>query len=398
MTKKIIISSIVSLLILIIGVTAFIAGFTISKFLTERSLAYNSEEDGFKLLNKTIDIIEDSYVDKVSKKKLFEGAIRGMVESLNDPHSAYLNREDFKNFQEETKGEFFGVGIWVAKENNHILVVSVIEDTPAEKAGIKSNDVIVKVDGKEVKGLSIEAVTARIKGPKGTKVVLSIKRKNVEEELKFKVTRDKIVIPNIKAELLEDQAGYIKINNFNQNTSKETKQEFNRLKKKGAQGIILDLRHNPGGLFEESIDISSIFLRDKVVVSTIDREGNKDVYKSRGKGDEKIPLVVLINKGSASSSEIVAGAIKDNKRGVLVGEKSFGKGSVQSLQPLGKEGAILITIQKYLTPSGKSIHKKGVMPDVEVEMEADSKEDIQLEKAKKILQDLISGKSIKEAA
>jgi carboxyl-terminal processing protease len=291
------------------------------------------------------------------------------------------------------------VGIQITVKDGYPVVVAPLQDTPSQRAGIKSGDVIVKVDGKSVKGVPLDSVVGMIRGEKGTKVVLTIRRKGEKKLLDFELIREKIELANVSSRIVEDGIGYIHLHTFGERTSQDTKKEVEELIKKGVKGLIIDLRNNPGGLLNEAVLTTSLFIEDGVIVKVKSRDGKEEVYKAvhgiHGIGKAyNLPLVVLVNKGSASASEIFAGAIRDNKRGVLVGEKTFGKGSVQNMIPLSNGAGLILTTAKYFTPNGESIHERGITPDVVVKGSNDFREkDPQLEKAIEVLK-----KELKKAA
>ena len=320
-----------------------------------------------KFLGETIEKIKSDYVDDVKNKELVESAIDGMLSSL-DPHSSFLNAESLKKMKIQTKGAFGGLGIEVTMENGFVKVISPIDDTPAYKAGVKAGDYITHLNGKSVVGLNLNEAVNKMRGPVGTKLKITIGRSN-EEPFDLTIKRDVIKISSVNSRLEKD-VGYIRITSFTEQTSKSTKEAIKKLKKgKNLKGYILDLRNNPGGLLEQAVSISDIFLEKGEIVSTRGKDlQNSEMYKAKpGDMIDGLPLVVIINSGSASASEIVAGALQDHKRAILLGTKSFGKGSVQTIIPVKPYGALRMTTAKYFTPSGKSIQKTGIQPDIIVE-------------------------------
>lgn len=312
--------------------------------------------------------IKTDYVEPVSDKKLLQDAIRGMLTGL-DPHSAYLDADEFKELQEGTSGEFGGLGIEVTMENGFVKVVSPIDDTPAQRAGIKAGDLIVKLDEKPVKGMSINDAVKLMRGEPGSSITLLIVREGEEAPLKITLNRDVIKVKSVKSKLVEKNYGYVRISSFQSGTGQGLIDAINELKKenKGVlKGLILDLRNNPGGLLNAAVEVSDAFLQKGLIVYTEGRIKNSEIRFNAGNGDliAGAPLVVLINSGSASASEIVAGALQDQKRAVIMGEKSFGKGSVQTVLPTSSGGAIKLTTARYYTPSGRSIQAEGIEPDV----------------------------------
>ena len=321
-------------------------------------------EDSFKYI---VERIKLSYVEEVDEAKLYEGALKGMLSSL-DPHSAYLTDKEFKEMQIQTKGEFGGLGIVVTKDSNFIKVVSPIDGTPAAKAGILAGDYISEIDGKSTFDMSLTDAVELMRGKVGGRVKIVVLRKNEKEPLDFTLRREVIKIDSVSGELRSDGILYIRISNFIENTYKDMVALINKYKKENINGVILDLRNNPGGLLDQSIKVSEVFLDgDKVVVS-IKGKNNQflEDYKTTNKKAilANIPIVVLVNEGSASASEIVAGALQDYKVAIIMGEKTFGKASVQQLFPLVNGGAIKLTIARYYTPSGRSIQLDGIEPDI----------------------------------
>jgi len=340
------------------------------------------------LLGEAFLIIKEKYVEEKSIKDLIYGAIAGMAHSL-DSYSQFLKPEDYKELLVETEGEFGGLGIQITIKDGLLTIVSPLEDTPAYRAGLEPGDVIVKINGELTKGITLQEAVKKLRGKPGTKVTITVLKDKTKELKDITIVRDIIKIKDIKRALvLENNVGYIKLSEFRENTAKELDKALEKLKKEKIKGLILDLRNNPGGLLISAVEVASRFLpTGKLIVSTKSRHGESLNYKSLPCKVKilDIPMVVLINKGSASGSEIVAAALRENKRAVLLGEKSFGKASVQSVIPLPDGSALRITTAKYYTPSGKSIHQKGVEPDIlvpskKVEAEEDVFERIKKEK------------------
>ena len=320
------------------------------------------------LFSDVLEKINNEYVDKVDQSKVIDAAINGMLQSL-DPHSAYMNPENFKSMGVETKGEFGGLGIEITMEAGFVKVITPIEDSPADKVGVKAGDYIIKINEKQVKGLNIMEAVKLMRGKIGTPINITVRRLEVDEDLKFTIVRDVVKVREVSSSIL-DNVGYLRLRAFNEQSSKQLIKKINNFKKtkKDLNGYILDLRNNPGGLLSQAIKITDLFLDSGEIVSTRGREKNDiKIYTAR-KGDilKGKPLIILINRGSASASEIVSGALKDHKRAILLGEKTFGKGSVQSIIPLKDKGAIRLTIAKYYLPSGTSISQIGVDPDITV--------------------------------
>jgi len=341
------------------------------------SYSINSAEiDIYKkidLFGEVLEKINKEYVDEINQSESMDSAINGLLQSL-DPYSSYMSPEIFQEMQTETSGEFGGLGIEVSMEAGVVKVITPIDDTPASKAGIKAGDYIVKIDNVQVQGKSLSEAVDLMRGLVGTDIELTIRRRGVKKALNLKVTREIIEVQSVKSDLLENNIGYIRLTSFNNNSSDQIKKQIKKLKKnENLKAFILDLRNNPGGLLSQAIKISDFFLQNGEIVSTKSRRKSENRKWFARKGDitEGKPLVVLINYGSASASEIVAGALKDHKRAIVLGENSYGKGSVQSIIPLKNKGAIRLTVSKYYLPSGKSISEVGVRPDIEVNEEGD---------------------------
>ena len=334
--------------------------------------APENEADTYEMLNLFGEVLERakmSYVEDVSDKKLIEAAINGMLVAL-DPHSSYLDGQSFKYMNEQTKGKFGGLGIEVTMEQGLVMVVSPIDDTPAYKAGIKTGDFITHIDGEQVIGMSLNDAVDKMRGKVGTKVKLTIRRIN-QKPFDVKLTREEIKIRSVKSELKSGDVAYIRISSFTEDTDQTIEKSLKKLKKEAKnklKGVVLDVRNNPGGLLDQAVNVSDLFLDKGEIVSTRSRNPEDTVKYTAKDGDiaKGLPMVVLINDGSASASEIVAGALQDHKRAIILGEKSFGKGSVQTIIPLGNHGAMRLTTARYYTPSGRSIQAKGIEPDVEV--------------------------------
>ena len=336
-----------------------------------RDLSANTEETykGLKLFSDVIELVQKNYVDDVDTQKTIEAAIQGMMRSL-DPHSALLPPDALKELQIDTQGEFTGIGIHVTMRNNLVTVISPIEGTPAYRAGVKAGDKIVKVDGTPTEDLR-DAVK-RMRGPKGTTVVITIFRKGEPDPLEFSLVRDVIPIYSVKADLLKPGYGYVWITNFRENTTSDLIEALEAMEQSESalKGLVLDLRDNPGGILNQAINVTDIFLDNGEILSIKGREGqHTKVFKAHANDvNREYPIVVLINGGSASASEIVAGALQDHKRALILGTTSFGKGSVQTVESLRDGYGLKFTIARYYTPSGRSIQAKGVEPDVEVQL------------------------------
>ena len=325
------------------------------------------------LFGEVLEKINKEYVDEINQSESMDSAINGLLQSL-DPYSSYMSPEIFEEMQTETSGEFGGLGIEVSMEAGVVKVITPIDDTPASKAGLKAGDYIVKINDIQVQGKSLSEAVDLMRGPVGSGIELTVRRRGAKKALTFNVVREVIEVQSVKSELLENNIGYLRLTSFNDNSSQQIKKQIKKLKKnKSLNSYILDLRNNPGGLLSQAIKISDFFLENGEIVSTKSRKKSENRKWFAKKGDilDGKTLLVLINYGSASASEIVAGALKDHKRAILVGENSYGKGSVQSIIPLKNKGAIRLTVAKYYLPSGKSISQVGVRPDIEVNEEGD---------------------------
>ena len=362
-------------------------------FTFTNSYSNNKLYEKIDLFGEVIEKIKKDYVDDVNESKMMDSAINGVLQSL-DPYSAYMSPELFNEMQTDTRGEFGGLGIEIGMESGVVKVISPIDDTPAEKAGIKAGDYIVKIGNEQVQGKSLMEAVKLMRGPVGTSIELTIRRKNVKKPLEFKITRKIIEIKSVNSEILGDKKnlGYIRLKSFNENSDKQFLGVVKKFEKDSKiKGYILDLRNNPGGLLTQAINITDFFLDDGEIVSTKGRKASETRKFFARKGDQikGKPIIVLINNGSASASEIFAGALKDHKRAIILGENSYGKGSVQSIIPLRNGGGMRLTISKYYLPSGDSISEVGVTPDIVVEEKGDdfkinSKSDNQLNYALKL--------------
>ena len=339
-------------------------------------IANSSENDIYKkidLFGEVLEKINKEYVDEINQSDSMDSAIDGLLQSL-DPYSSYMSPEIFNEMQTETSGEFGGLGIEVGMESGVVKVISPIDDTPASRAGIKAGDYIVKINDTQVQGKSLSEAVELMRGPVGSGIELTIRRRGEKKALNFTIIREIIEVKSVKADLLEKNIGYVRLTSFNENSGEQIKKEIKNLEKnKNVKAYILDLRNNPGGLLSQAIKISDFFLNNGEIVSTKSRKAseNRKWFAKNGDLINGKTLLVLINYGSASASEIVAGALKDHKRAILLGENSYGKGSVQSIIPLKNNGAIRLTVAKYYLPSGKSISEIGVSPDIEINEETD---------------------------
>ena len=342
----------------------------IFKFLTS-SVVNSTENNIYKkidLFGEVLEKINKEYVDEINQSDSMDSAINGLLQSL-DPYSAYMSPEIFNEMQTETSGEFGGLGIEVGMESGVVKVISPIDDTPASKAGIKAGDFIIKIDDTQVQGKSLSEAVDLMRGPVGSSINLTIRRVGQKKALKFNIVREIIEIKSVRAELLKKDIGYIRLTSFNENSSEQIRDQIKKFEDNhNVTSYILDLRNNPGGLLSQAIRVSDFFLNNGEIVSTKGRKASENRKWFAKKGDliDGKTLLVLINYGSASASEIVAGALKDHKRAIIIGENSYGKGSVQSIIPLKNKGAIRLTVAKYYLPSGKSISEVGVSPDIEI--------------------------------
>lgn len=339
-------------------------------------------ENMLQLEREVEGILQDNYYQPVERDKLENGAMEGMIGSLGDPYSAYYSPDDYAKLEEHTNGEFVGIGVQMEMKDGQLTVLSPIEGSPAIEAGILAGDVIVAVDGDPIAGKSDDETAARLRGEAGSQVVVRMKRG--DQEIDFPLTRRKIEIPIISQKMLEHggrKIGYVSLEQFSLDAGVKLRAAVDGLVADGAQGIILDLRNNGGGLLEESVSVASIFIQNGPIVSVVDRDGNNEEYDARGDANETIPLVVLVNGYTASASEIVSGALKDDHRAKLVGEKTFGKGVVQVLMPLSNGGALKYTSGSYHTPAGIDIDKVGIEPDVPVTDDPATPADEQLDRA-----------------
>tara|TARA_B100001123_G_scaffold419250_1_gene524154 strand:+ start:401 stop:1555 length:1155 start_codon:yes stop_codon:yes gene_type:complete len=323
------------------------------------------------LFSEVLEKIQNEYVEEIDQAEVMDSAINGVLQSL-DPYSAYMNPKIFEESQTETSGEFGGLGIEVTMEAGVVKVITPIDDTPAARAGVKAGDYIVRINGEQVQGKTLMEAVNLMRGPVNTSIKITIRRKGLRKAKIFEITREIIEIKSVVAKVVDNKVGYLRLRAFNENSSNQLIDEISKIEKnKKLVGYILDLRNNPGGLLSQAVKISDFFLNDGEIVSTKGRKSreNRKFFARKGDKIKGKPLIVLINNGSASASEIVAGALQDHKRALLLGEATFGKGSVQSIIPLRNRGAIRLTVSKYYLPSGKSISEIGIVPDIRVEEE-----------------------------
>ena len=348
------------------------------------ALGFN--EQGFSNLMRFITayrFIETKYVNDTDDVKLIDGAIDGMVKSLNDPHSNYLSPKMYKTLMEQTEGSFAGIGVVMGMDNEQkIHIVGIMENSPGQKAGLQEGDEILAVDGVPVTQMAFDEVAAHVRGQAGTDVVLTIMRDNTNQDIT--ITRDNIKLKTVGHKMLDNNIGYIQIVSFSEDTANEFNEAYNDLKNQGMKALLLDLRNNPGGLLTTCVEIAKKLVPKGEIVSIVDKQGNKETYSSSLEAPE-YPLVVLINKNSASASEILSGAIQDTKAGTIIGNTSYGKGSVQTILPMFEDDAVKLTIAKYYTPSGRSIDGTGITPDIEINLDENATSDTQLDKALEIL-------------
>ena len=364
-------------------------------FFPENLRSENKENiyEKIDLFSEVLNKINKEYVDDVNQSKIMDAAINGVLQSL-DPYSAYMSPELFKSMQTESAGEFGGLGIEIGMEAGVVKVIAPIADTPAEKAGIKSGDYIVRINNEQVQGKTLMEAVKLMRGPVGSSIELTVRRKGIKKSLTFKIQRQVIEVKSVESKILGDKKniGYIKLKSFNENSDKQFIKKIKEYEKKKLTGYIIDLRNNPGGLLNQAIAITDFFLEQGEIVSTKGRRisETRKFFARTGDGVKGKPVIVLINNGSASASEIFAGALKDHKRAIILGENSYGKGSVQSIIPLKNGGGMRLTISKYYLPSGKSISEVGVSPDILVKeqelFEIESDKDNQLKYAIKLFQ------------
>ena len=362
-------------------------------FVSRMSFATNDQSiyDKIDLFGEVLDKINNEYVDEVNQSDAMDAAINGVLQSL-DPYSAYMSPESFIEMETETSGKFGGLGIEVGMEFGVVKVITPMDGSPAEKKGVKAGDYIVKINETQVQGKTLLEAVELMRGPVGSSLEITVRRKGVKKALVFEIEREIIEVKSVKSKIIDENVGYIRLTSFNENSSKQIKDKIKNFKRNKINKYVLDLRNNPGGLLSQAVKISDFFLNNGEIVSTKSRKSSENRKYFAKKGDiiNGETLIVLINYGSASASEIVAGALKEHKRAIVIGENSYGKGSVQSIIPLKNKGAIRLTISKYYLPSGKSISGTGIVPDIEVLESSDdfrinTKTDNQLDFAIKLL-------------
>jgi len=359
-------------LFLVLFITTVALGLVVGKSLAQKASGVGEAYESLKVFTDALSLIQKNYVEKVNSKDLVYGAMKGMLEGL-DPHSSFMNPDTFKEMQVDTKGEFGGLGIEITMKDGILTVVSPIEDTPAFKAGIKAGDIIIKIDGKGTKDLTLMDAVKMMRGPKGTQVTVTVVRETFAEPKDFTVTRDIIAVKSVKSKTLESGYGYVRVAQFQEKTDTDLDNVLDKMEKEngGLKGLVLDMRNNPGGLLDQAVKVSDDFLESGLIVYTDGRiEGQKMTFSAKKEGTRpNYPIVVLVNSGSASASEIVAGALQDHGRALILGTQTFGKGSVQTIYPLEDGSALRLTTARYYTPSGRSIQAKGITPDIILETE-----------------------------
>jgi carboxyl-terminal processing protease len=405
-TKKLIFL-IVPLVLVIALAGSFSAGFVVGGTVHGKNqlepLDTTTNSDDFKLMEEIFGQLSHAYVDKLNQGKLIDGAIDGMIGALKDPYTKHLKKTDYKTFQEHTSGHFGGVGMELGMRDDRLTVVAPIKGTPAFKAGVEAGDVISKINGRSTKDMALEKAVKLIRGEPGTTIKLTFTR-NDEKPFEKELVREEIKLPNVDSKVLDKDIGYIKLHAFNGETAVDVRRELDDLKEKDIKALVIDLRNNPGGLLDEAVQVSSLFIKSGPIVKVKSRSGQTDTLTSTNDADDQLPLVLLVNNGSASASEIFAGAVQDSERGVIVGEKTFGKGSVQTVVPLSDGSGLVMTTAKYFTPSGRSLNKNGIKPDVVIKLQDEDyhktagEDDPQLNKAKEVIRDLLAGKSVKKAS
>ena len=341
-----------------------------------RARSADADYDALRRFSQVLDMVEQYYVKDVEQKELIDGALKGMLQGL-DPHSTLLSTKEFQEMQESTNGEFFGVGVEITMENGQVLVVAPIEDTPGYRAGLRSGDIIVAVDGQYTMEMSLSEASSKMRGKRGTEVELLVLHKGEQRPVTMRIKREAIPVVSVKARELEPGYHWIRLTRFSGRTTQELLDALRDAKKNDIKGIVLDLRNNPGGLLDQSVSVSDVFLKDGVIVSIRGREeGNSRSYSAKSQADDvDVPMVVLVNAGTASAAEIVAGALRDQKRALILGERTFGKGSMQNIIPLPDGTGLKLTVALYYTPSGKSIQAEGIVPDFELAWEAPREQD-----------------------
>lgn len=369
----------------------FLVGVSVGKGLDKVLASSDNIYKELELFTDALNLVRENYVEEVNTQEVIYGAIRGMLKSL-DEHSAFLTPEEFKEFQVETRGSFGGLGIVISIVNEQLTIISPIEDTPGWEAGLKEGDKIVEIDGESTKGITLYEAVGKLRGKKGTKVTIAIMREGWKKPKNFTIVRDIIKIESVKHEIYDDNVVYIRITEFQERTASDLRDALDDIVDKtggNMRGIILDLRNDPGGLLSKAVEVSDIFLDEGVIVSVKGRDSAGDVVFSAHLNGTipDLPIVVLVNGGSASASEIVAGALRDLKKAILVGTKTFGKGSVQTIIPMGDGSGMKLTTAKYFTPNGTSIHDVGIIPDIVVEIPEPEAEEVVIEEGEVVVKE-----------
>ena len=389
----------IMLVLIVIIVTSLVTAFATYQYLSNNGVSYSKVDttslEGLEYtLSQFRSELEEKYIGEINDEELIEGAVKGYVDALGDPYTTYYTKEEMKTIMEETNGNFVGIGIYMTKdlEKNAILIIKPIENSPAEKAGILPGDIITKVDDIEYSGDNLEEASNKIRGEEGTKVKLEIYRNG--ETKTFELTRENVIVSYVTTKMLDNNIGYIAISNFEGNCASEFETKYKQLEKQGIKKLIIDIRNNGGGIVDEALQIANMLVdKDSTLLITKDKNDNEEVTKATEKPIINIPTVVLVNEYSASASEILAGALKDNGKATLVGTKTYGKGIIQELHQLSDGSGLKITVSEYYTPNHNAIHKIGITPDVEIDLSEDvkqqttiqEKDDIQLQKAIEIL-------------
>lgn len=350
-----------------------------------RAIPEPTSSDVSKHVDEVRRLLEREALTPSSEESMTAGSIQGLLDSLDDPYAAYLDAQHFEYFSEQQQGDFHGIGITIAEREGTVYVVSPIEGTPAEQAGLRSDDIIVSIDGDSRERWDVDEVVTRVRGEEGTEVELGVRREGEDELLVFSIVRAQIEIPNVMTELVEGDVGHIQLLTFNQRSAASVTEAIEELAEEGATSIVLDVRNNPGGLLNSAIDVASLFIDDGVIVRVEERDADPTEHRAKPGVVTDLPVVLLVNGYSASASEVLAGALQDYDRAILVGEQTFGKGSVQTVERLSFGGGVKFTIAHYLTPQGRPIDSEGLVPDVIVEMDydahAEAGEDVQLDRA-----------------
>ena len=382
------------MLIIVVALITFIltTAYMYNKFSDTKKVIVSANNSKLNIkINNIKKVIEKDYLGEVNEDKLIDGAVKGYVDGLGDEYTKYFTKEEMDEFKEETEGNYTGIGILmsVLKKQNNIVVIATIKGSPAEDAGIKSGDIIKKVDGTEYTADDFDKIASYIKGKEGTKVNIEIERE--KEILTFDIERKKIEMYPVESEVLENDVGYISLPSFTENSAKEFKKNYESLKKKNIKSLIIDIRNNGGGIVDEALEMLDYILeKDKIMMITVNKQNNEEIEKTKKDSSVDVPIVLLVNNNSASASEIFAAALKENNRATIVGTKTYGKGVIQELLRLTDGSGIKITTEEYFTPNKNKINKEGILPDVEVELpeslsSADKKDDTQLQKAIEIL-------------